>query len=110
MSWGDGGRTISGVVFSTDQPRVVQVSNYRLEANPSGTVLVLLNDDVPGVVGAVGGVLGDHGVNIGEWRLGRHADADQALAFINLDSVPAPEVLEAVRALDSVVKATVVEL
>ncbi len=110
ISWGDGERTVSGVVFSDDQPRIVQVSDYRLEADPSGTVLLMLNNDVPGVIGAVGGVLGDFGINIAEWRLGRNADRSQALSFINLDAMPSDEVIEQLFALDAVTKAVVVTL
>ncbi len=110
VSWADGERTISGVVFSDDHPRIVQVSDYRLEADPTGTVLLMLNNDVPGVIGAVGGVLGAHGINIAEWRLGRNSDRTQALSFINLDAHPDGELVEALRALDSVNKAVIVEL
>lgn len=110
VSWADGERTVSGVVFSDDHPRIVQVSDYRLEADPTGTVLLMLNEDVPGVIGGVGGVLGDYGINIAEWRLGRNADRTQALSFINLDSVPDPELLDRLRALEPVTKAVVVEL
>ncbi|MEM7276066.1 MAG: ACT domain-containing protein, partial [Actinomycetota bacterium] len=93
-----------------DHPRIVQVSDYRLEADPSGTVLLMLNNDVPGVIGAVGGVLGDHGINIAEWRLGRNTDRTQALSFINLDANPAPGLVEVLRGLDSVNKAVIVQL
>ncbi len=110
VSWDGGGRTVSGVVFSDNHPRIVQVSDYRLEADPSGTVLLMLNDDVPGVIGAVGGMLGDHGINIAEWRLGRNTDRTQALSFINLDTHPDHDVIDLLRTLDSVNKAVVVEL
>lgn len=86
------------------------MSDYRLEADPTGTVLLMLNNDVPGVIGAVGGVLGDFGINIAEWRLGRNVDRTQALSFINLDSTPAEEVVERLRSLDAVNKAVVVQL
>ncbi len=110
ISWQSGERTVSGVVFSDDQPRIVQVSNYRLEASPQGTVLLMLNRDVPGVIGTVGSVLGDHDINIAEWRLGRNDDRTEALSFINLDAAPAPEVIEHLRTLEPVRKAVVVEL
>ena len=110
VTWPSGERTVSGVVFSDDRPRIVQVSNYRLEADPTGTVLLMLNNDVPGVIGAVGGVLGDFGINIAEWRLGRDTEHNQALSFINLDSSPDPAVLERLRALEPVTKAVLVEL
>lgn len=110
VSWADGERTVSGVVFSDDHPRIVQVSDYRLEADPTGMVLLMLNEDVPGVIGSVGGVLGDFGINIAEWRLGRNTDRNQALSFINLDSPPDPAVLDQLRALEPVTKAVLVEL
>ena len=110
VNWGDGERTVSGVVFSDDHPRIVQISNYRLEADPTDTVLLMLNDDVPGVIGSVGGVLGQHHINIAEWRLGRNPDRTEALSFINLDSAPGPEVIEQLRALPPVNKAVVVDL
>jgi D-3-phosphoglycerate dehydrogenase len=110
VSWADGERTVSGVIFTDDHPRIVQVSDYRLEADPSGTVLLMLNQDVPGVIGSVGGVLGDFDINIAEWRLGRNADRTQALSFINLDSAPDGAVLDRLRSLAPVTKAVIVEL
>ena len=110
ISWEAGERTVSGVVFSDDHPRIVQVSNYRLEADPTGTVLLMLNEDVPGVIGTVGSVLGDHGINIAEWRLGRNEERTEALSFINLDTVPGDEVIEQLRAMEPISKAVVVDL
>ena len=72
--------------------------------------MLMLNDDVPGVIGEVGSVLGDFGVNIAEWRLGRDGERQEALSFINLDSDPKDEVLEALRGLSAVTKASIVEL
>ncbi len=109
-NWGDGLRTVSGVVFGDEQARIVQISDYRLEADPQGTVLLMLNDDVPGVIGAVGGVLGDHGINIGEWRLGRNVERTEALSFINLDTDPEGELVDSLRALAPVRKAVVLKL
>jgi D-3-phosphoglycerate dehydrogenase len=105
-----GERTVSAAVFGDDRGRIVQISGYHLEAEPTGTVLLLLNDDVPGVVGSVGNVFGQYEINIGEWRLGRDIDRHEALSFINLDVSPEPGVLDSLRALDAVRKAVVVEL
>lgn len=110
VQWADGERTVSGAVFAEDKGRIVQVSGYRFEANPTGIVLLMLNDDVPGVVGAVGNVLGDYHINIAEWRLGRDVGRNEALSFINLDSDPPEDVLEALRALEAVTKATIIRL
>ena len=110
VTWADGERTVSGVVFTDDRPRIVQISDYRLEADPDGAVLLMLNDDVPGVIGSVATVLGTHGLNIAEWRLGRNEDRTQALSFINLDSAPESGLIEVLRGLDAVNKAVVVNL
>ncbi len=110
VQWEDGERTMSGAVFAEDRGRIVQISGYRFEADPTGTVLLMLNDDVPGVVGAVGNVLGQYRINIAEWRLGRDIGRHEALSFINLDSEPDEEVLEALRTLDAVTKATIIRL
>lgn len=103
-------RVISGAVFGQRLPRIVQISTYAFEADPNGTVLLMLNNDVPGVIGEVGSVFGEYGVNIAEWRLGRDDERNEALSFINLDSQPNSEVLAALRDLPAVTKASIVEL
>ncbi|MDH3295820.1 MAG: hypothetical protein OER95_15995, partial [Acidimicrobiia bacterium] len=110
VHWDGGLRTVSGAVFAGDQGRIVQISVYHFEAAPTGTVLLLLNDDVPGVVGAVGNVFGEYNINIGEWRLGRDIDRATALSFINLDSSPEPGIIDSLRAIDAVRKAILIEL
>ncbi|MCP3973272.1 MAG: phosphoglycerate dehydrogenase [bacterium] len=108
--WDGGDRTMSGVVFGGREGRIVQVSSYHLDAKPQGIVLLMLNTDVPGVIGQVGTLLGEHGVNIAEWRLGRDEVGGHALSFINLDTWPDEEVLVELRAVPAVVKAMVLDL
>ncbi|NNC78971.1 MAG: phosphoglycerate dehydrogenase [Acidimicrobiales bacterium] len=103
-------RVVSGAVFGHTQARIVQISGYAFEADPNGFVLLMLNNDIPGVIGEVGTVLGRHHVNIAEWRLGRDEDRHEALSFINLDSEPDPAALEELRSLPAVTKAILVEL
>jgi D-3-phosphoglycerate dehydrogenase / 2-oxoglutarate reductase len=110
VHWEGGERTISGVLFGGTEPRIVQVDNFQLDANPSGMVLILQNADVPGVIGQVGTVLGAYGVNIGEWRMGRVMPGGEAMSFINLDGdVPRP-VLDALRSIDAVSTLQLVQL
>ena len=110
VHWDGGLRTVSGAIFGDDRGRIVQISGYHLEAEPTGTVLLLLNADVPGVVGAVGNVFGEYGINIGEWRLGRNVDQHEALSFINLDTTPEPGIVDSLRAIDAVHKAILLDL
>lgn len=104
VEWEGGERTISGTLFGGVHPRIVQVSRYHLDVNPEGNMLIMMNQDVPGVIGQVGTLMGEHGVNIAEWRLGRTEKGDQALAFINLDSDLSDEVMAEIQALPAIRK------
>lgn len=93
--------SVAGTLFHS-HPRAVEIDGYHLDAPPVGTVLLVWNRDVPGVIGRVGTLLGQAQANIAEWRLGRTAPGETALAFINLDS-PAPgETLDALSAIEGV--------
>lgn len=110
VHWDDGSRIMAGVLFGGSEPRLVQVSDYHLDVDPSGLLLIMLNKDVPGVIGMVGTTLGRFGVNIGEWRLGRSQPGTEALSFINLDAEPPEEALEALRSEAAIVKLLLLHL
>ncbi len=109
VSWEDGERIMSGAIVGDSAGRVVQISGYRLEAEPVGPVLIMVNEDVPGVIASVGGVFADYNINIGEWRLGRDKERNQALSFINLDATPDGAIVDSLRGLDAIRKAIIVE-
>lgn len=104
VHWDGGSRVMAGVLFGGKQPRIVQVSNYHLDAAPIGTLLIVRNKDVPGVIGQVGTILGAYGVNIGEWRMGRNEPGEEALSFINLDSQPSAATLDALENVPAITK------
>ncbi len=110
VQWPDGSRTLAGVLFGGSEPRIVQVDNYQLDANPKGYVLILQNRDVPGVIGQVGTILGAYDVNIGEWRMGRGQQGGEALSFINLDNEPPPPVLQALEKIPAITQVKLVLL
>jgi D-3-phosphoglycerate dehydrogenase / 2-oxoglutarate reductase len=101
---------IAGTVHGGKHLRVVQFNRYYLEGNPEGIVMLMRNRDVPGVIGQIGTLLAAYNVNIGEWRLGRTGPGGEALSFINLDSEPPEQLLDAIRHIPAVVKAKVVSL
>jgi len=94
-------RAVAGTLFH-DRPRAVEIDGYHLDALPAGSVLLVWNRDVPGVIGRVGTMLGNAGVNIAEWRLGRTAPGETALAFINLDQPAPDDVLAGLRVIEGV--------
>jgi D-3-phosphoglycerate dehydrogenase/(S)-sulfolactate dehydrogenase len=100
---GQGGETlVAGTVYGKREARIVRVNAFRVEAVPSGHVIVVENDDAPGVVGNLGTALAGAGVNIALISLSRLADRSGAFSFLNVDSPPAPEVLDRLRALPHV--------
>ncbi len=105
-----GKRSIAGVLFGSREPRIVQIDSFRIEAKPEGTILVMANKDVPGVIGQVATLLATYGVNIAEWRLGRSGPMEDALAFINLDGDPPSAVIDALRQAPQVTMAQIIKL
>jgi D-3-phosphoglycerate dehydrogenase len=85
VRWEGGSRTVAGVLFANGDSRLVHYDGFEVDAAPEGYVLVLENDDVPGVIGKVGSMLGQAGVNIANWRYGREVHGGRAVSFINLD-------------------------
>jgi D-3-phosphoglycerate dehydrogenase len=83
-------------LFSGRDARVVSVDDLPLEFRPEGTVVFLKNRDVPGVVGSVGTILGEGGVNIANFSLAR-GEGESAAAVIAVDTAPPPSVLERLR-------------
>ncbi|MBN1890286.1 MAG: ACT domain-containing protein, partial [Thermoflexales bacterium] len=92
-------RLIGGALFLRTQPRIVVLDNLRLDALPEGRALVIASEDRPGVIGQIGTLLGAHGINIAEWRLGREAPGKTEMSFINIDSPAGEDVLAELRAL-----------
>jgi D-3-phosphoglycerate dehydrogenase / 2-oxoglutarate reductase len=93
-----GSRTVSGTLFGKSLPRIVRLDGYVLDASPEGHLLVCQNEDLPGMIGLIGTILGNHGVNIASMALGRVKSGGKALAVLNLDQAPAPDVVRALRA------------
>jgi D-3-phosphoglycerate dehydrogenase / 2-oxoglutarate reductase len=105
------GKTISvGGAFFGATPRVVSINSRPVEARPHGVVLVLENTDRPGMVGRIGTLLGDHGVNIATMSLSRNQAGGTALTVLNLDTAPSEELLASIRASEDIQSAQVIQL
>lgn len=106
----DGEQLVAGVLFANEEPRIVQVNEYQLEAKPEGQMLILANKDVPGVIGQIGTMLAAYEVNIGEWRMGRQQKGGESLSFINLDSAPPVEALNALGKIKAITTVKLINL
>lgn len=106
---GDRERWIEGTVFEPSSPRICTLDGVGIEMPLSGTLLVVSNEDRPGVIGEIGTALGRHGVNIGSFALGRHDR--RAIGVISVDTAPdLPSALAEIRQIDSVKEIAVVNI
>ena len=105
------GKTISvaGAFFGAT-PRIVSVNSRPVEARPQGVVLVLENTDRPGIVGRIGTLLGEHGVNIATMSLSRNEAGGTALTVLNLDTAPDEALLAQIHATEDIRSAQVIQL
>ncbi|MFB6074041.1 MAG: phosphoglycerate dehydrogenase [Haloarculaceae archaeon] len=81
---------VSGTQFAGEEARIVRIDGYRVDAIPHGHMLVARNEDAPGVIGFIGTVLGEAGINIAGMFNGRETIGGEALTVYNLDD-PVPE-------------------
>src|SRR5438552_464832 len=101
--------SVGGAFFGVT-PRIVSVNSRPVEARPSGVVLVLENTDRPGMVGRIGTLLGNRGVNIATMSLSRNQAGGTALTVLNLDSAPSEDLLDEIRASEDIRSAQIIEL
>jgi D-3-phosphoglycerate dehydrogenase len=107
---GDDAIDVSGTEFTGGETRIVRIDGYRVDAVPSGHMLVARNEDVPGVIGFIGTVLGESEVNIAGMFNGRETIGGEALTVYNLDD-PVPEsVLAELRADERITETTYISL
>lgn len=93
--------TISGTLFG-DKPRLVAVGDVPLEATLGSRMLYVNNEDKPGLIGGLGNILGDAGINIANFHLGRNSERGDAVALLEVDDEVAADVLAKIAKLPSV--------
>jgi D-3-phosphoglycerate dehydrogenase len=99
---------VSGTVFTDKLPRIVNIDGYPLEVVPHGNMIFFTNHDKPGVIGAIGSVLGKYNVNIAGMHLGREQEGGKALALLVVDDRVNGEVLVEFRRVPNILSAKVV--
>src|SRR5512144_1993022 len=99
-----GGKDVSasGTLNSKKEPRIIQVDNFPMETVPEGDMLVLMNNDKPGVIGGIGTLLGQNGVNIARMQFGREKQGGLAMSVVSIDSVVSDELMDKIRKLPNV--------
>jgi D-3-phosphoglycerate dehydrogenase / 2-oxoglutarate reductase len=97
-----GTRSVAGTLFGNEAPRLVEIFGIGIEAELSGHMLYVVNDDKPGFIGRIGTLLGNHGINIGTFNLGRRDAGGEAVLLLSLDDALPAEVLTEAEKLEGV--------
>jgi D-3-phosphoglycerate dehydrogenase len=98
-------RHVSGTVYADGRPRIVNIKGIRMDAEFASSMIYITNKDKPGFIGKFSSTLGDAGINIATFHVGREAPGGNAVALIEIDGELPPEVLNKVRSLPQVQQA-----
>ena len=112
LSGSGGDLRVAGTMFGESFLRLVRIDDFQLDAYLDGQMIVYRHKDVPGLIGRVGTILGEAGVNISHMAVGRKSDqpGGDAIGVLNLDSEPSAETIEAIGAIDGVAAVNAVAL
>jgi D-3-phosphoglycerate dehydrogenase / 2-oxoglutarate reductase len=97
-------RSVAGTVFADGKPRIIQIKGINMEAELGRHMLYITNQDKPGFIGRLGTILGEAGVNIATFNLGRSGPGGDAIALLEVDEPVDQAVLEEVRAIPNVIQ------
>jgi D-3-phosphoglycerate dehydrogenase len=95
-------RSVAGTVFSDGKPRFIQIKGINLDADVGNHMVYITNTDVPGMIGFIGSTLGDAGVNIANFQLGREKQGGDAIALLYVDGPVSEIVLDKLRANEAI--------
>jgi len=109
-----GEQIVAGTIFGyggqTREGRITEIDGFHIEALPHGHMIVMRNRDVPGVIGRVGTILGQHGVNISRFHLGRRERGGEAMAVVEIDAPLQSDTLAELRSFPEVIYARQIKL
>lgn len=89
--------SVMGTLFTKKDARIVKINNFYVEAIPKGHMLVIFNDDAPGIVGHIGTLLGDADINIAGMTFGREKKGGDAITLLNVDSEVPKNIIEKIK-------------
>lgn len=103
---------VGGTLFGNNMPRLIRLGDYRLEAYLDGNLLIFTHNDVPGIIGAVGTIFGNHRVNIAQMSVGRAGatPGGGAIGVLNLDSLPPQAAIDEVLRHKDIQSVKIIEL
>jgi D-3-phosphoglycerate dehydrogenase len=84
---------VSGTLLTKKDPRIVKINDFYVEAIPQGHMLIIYDEDKPGIIGNLGTLLGKYGINIAGMTFGRLKKGGEAITVLNIDSAPNADLL-----------------
>ena len=103
-------KTVAGTLFGKDDLRIVQIDGYRVDASPSGYMLICSFQDKPKVIGPVCTIMGDRGINIAGMQVGREKAGGEAVMVLNVDSSVDEDTMDEIRNVHNILAVTLVKL
>ena len=97
-----GQKAVAGTLFANAAPRLVDIFGIRVEAELDKNMIYIVNEDAPGFIGRLGTTLGEAGINIGTFNLGRRKAGGEAVALISVDSPVGADVVARIKAIPGV--------
>ena len=101
---------IAGTLFTRQDPRVVKINEFYVDAVPSGYMIITKNKDLPGIVGEIGTILGKNNINIAAMTFGRKKPGGEAITVLNIDTAVSEEVLTKIKSADNILDAKLIKL
>ncbi len=99
-------RNVAGTLFYGDQPRIIQIKGIPVDVMLAPHILYITNKDQPGFIGGLGSLLGDEGINIATFNLGRAEQGGDAIALVEVDHEPTSEIIKKIKGLPQVLMVT----
>jgi D-3-phosphoglycerate dehydrogenase / 2-oxoglutarate reductase len=110
VSQGNETAKIGATVLNGYGARILKINQYRIDVKPEKYLLYIKHRDVPGMIGKVGSLLGDHSINIGTMQVGRTEVGGEAIMVLTLDKTLSPNVIRVLKMIDGLNEAQVLEL
>ncbi|MBS1111715.1 MAG: serA [Nitrospirae bacterium] len=92
----------AGVLYGKKEPRIIAIDNFPVEVVPEGEMLMLSNNDKPGVIGGIGTVLARHDINIARMQFGREKRGGKSISVVSVDTPVSKEILSKIKKLPNV--------
>jgi D-3-phosphoglycerate dehydrogenase len=99
---------VAGTLFSKRDPWIVRINNFNVEIVPEGNMLLMHNNDKPGVIGNIGTVMGRNNINIARMHFGRELAGGMAISVVNIDSPVTDKVLKEIQKLPNILDVKVI--